>query len=400
MFTFSNLLKAYTSCRRNKRNTINALQFEINSETNLLQLFQQLQNHTYKPSRSICFVVTYPKMREIFAADFQDRVLHHLLISHLEPMYEKRFIYSSFACRKNKGTLYAVQYTKKLMLSATKNKTQIAYYGQFDIRSFFTSINKDILINILTKTIKRNLPLKSQTDLLWLVKIIINNDPTMNYRIRGTKSLLNQIPAHKSLFKAPKNKGLPIGNLTSQFFANVYLNELDQYVKRELKIKNYVRYVDDIVVISTNPVKIKEWRKSIDKYLINNLKLTLHPKKDKYNSVYAGIDFLGYIIKPSYSLVRRRIVNNLKTKLYYFNKGQLLVSNNQQQLTLPLSKPPTTAEIKKILAMVNSYYGHLHHANSYNLRKNIYDKHFGNLKTYIKPVLAFKYFTLIKGQIK
>jgi hypothetical protein len=155
-----------------------------------------------------------------------------------------------------------------------------------------------------------------------------------------------------------------------------------------------------MVIISGDLEEIKLWRKKINTFLINKLKLRLHPKKDKYGSIYAGIDFLGYIIKPRYTLVRKRVISNLKTKLWHFNHGFLSVSNNQEQLTLPLSKPPTIIEIKKMLAMVNSYYGHLGHANTYNLRKHIYDKHFGVLKTFLLPVYNYKYFVFIKNSIK
>ena len=392
MFTLINLIAAYLTCRHNKRKTVNALKIETRCEVTLLRLLSELQEHSYKPSRSICFVVTYPKVREVFAADFKDRILHHLLVNELEKHYEKQFIYASFACRKDKGTLTAVTYTRQLILRATHNKTKNAYFGQFDIKSFFTGIDKGILLSTLTKTISTKFHQKKQADLLWLTEIIINNDPTTNYQFRGDAKLFKQIPAHKSLFKAPKDKGLPIGNLTSQFFANVYLDLLDQYCKRELKIKNYVRYVDDIVVIGDNPEQIKILRKQINDFLRKNLKLKLHPDKDKFGSVYDGIDFLGYIIKPDYQLVRKRIVSNLKTKLYYFNHGYLPFSNNQAQLLLPLATPPTIAEIFKMMNIVNSYYGHLDHAQSYNLRKNIYIKHFGKLAQYLYPIGSYNYF--------
>ena len=392
MFTIPSLLHAYLSCRRNKRRTANALKFETSCEATLLKLLSELQDHSYQPSRSICFVVTYPKVREVFAADFKDRILHHLLVSQLEKYYEKHFIYASFACRKAKGTLAAVTYTRQLILRATHNKTKNAYFGQFDIKSFFTGIDKDILLSTLNKTINTRFPPEQRADLLWLTEVIINNDPTKNYQFRGDTKLFKQIPKHKSLFKAPKNKGLPIGNLTSQFFANVYLDLLDQYCKRELKIKNYVRYVDDIVVIADNLEQIKIWRRQINVFLKKHLKIKLHPGKDKYGSVYAGIDFLGYIIKPDYQLVRKRIVSNLKTKLYYFNHGYLPLSNNQAQLLLPLATPPTMAEIFKMMIIINSYYGHLDHAQSYYLRKNIYKKHFGELGQYLYPLENYNYF--------
>jgi len=256
-----------------------------------------------------------------------------------------------------------------------------------------------MLFEMLSKKVEEKMPKKSQVDILWLTKIIIFNDPTKNYILRGDESLLKLIPAHKTLFKAPQNKGLPIGNLTSQFFANVYLNELDQYIKRDLKIRHYVRYVDDMVVISNDMKKIKLWRNKINNFLKTTLKLSLHPDKDKYGSVYSGIDFLGYVVKPTYDLVRKRIICNLKLKLWYFNHGVLFVSNNQQQLCLPLSVPPNIEEIQKMLAMINSYYGHLRHANSYNLRKNIYDKHFGNLKIYLLPIPDYSYFIFNKNSI-
>jgi len=187
--------------------------------------------------------------------------------------------------------------------------------------------------------------------------------------------------------------------LTSQFFANVYLNELDQYVKRVLKIRYYARYVDDFVIFSNNPEEIKIWREKIDNFLKRKLKLSLHPNKDKYGSLTSGFDFIGYVIKPKYRLTRNRIVKNLKLKLYYFNKGLLIVSQNQKQLTLPLSTPPTKAEIKQMLSMVNSYFGHFKHANCYNLKKNLYENHFGCLKNYLKPVDdKYSYLTLIQDK--
>jgi hypothetical protein len=140
-----------------------------------------------------------------------------------------------------------------------------------------------------------------------------------------------------------------------------------------------------MVLLSENPEQLREWRKEIDFFLKENLELELHPRKDKSGSIYQGIDFVGYVTKPEYTLSRKRVVKNLKIKLHYFNQGLLLVSDNQKQKTLPLSKPPTKEEIKKAMAMVNSYYGHFKHANCYRLRKNLYERHFGELKKYLKP---------------
>jgi RNA-directed DNA polymerase len=327
----------------------------------------------------------------------RDRIVHHLLVSKLEPHFEKRFISTSFACRKDKGLLKAVEYITKSVRKITENNTKMACYGQFDIRSFFTSINKTILEEIIVKEIQDHFPKSQKEDLVWLTKVIINHNPVNNYYLKGDHKLIDLIPTHKTLFKSENNRGLPIGNLTSQFFANVYLNELDQFVKRILKVKHYVRYVDDFVVLSTDLSQIREWRKEIDLFLKETLHLSLHPNKDKYNTINSGINFVGYIIKPKYRLARKRVVQNLKSKLHFFNNGRLLVSQNQKQLLLPLSVPPSEDEIDRILAVVNSYYGHFKHANCYNLRRSIYEKHFGNLKEYLLPIDDnFSYFKIKK----
>ena len=396
LFNLENLLKAYFSCRIRKRKTINALYFELDFEKKLLKLKRQLKNHTYKPGRSICFVVTYPKTREVFAADFSDRIAHHLLVNQINPYFEKCFIYDSLACRKEKGIHMALIRLKKFLYQITKNKTQKAFYAQLDIKSFFVSIDKNILFEIFKKKIQK-LPRNQiwKKEILWLVKTIIFHDPTQNYYLKGDKNLFDQIPAHKTLFKASKHKGLAIGNLTSQFFANVYLNELDQFIKRKLKVKHYLRYVDDLVLLSQNIEQLKKWRDEIDYFLQNQLKLKLHPDKQILKSVYSGINFVGYMVKPCYVLALKRVVKNIKIKLHYFNQGLFLSSNNQKQEALPLTTPPTKEEIEQMLAMVNSYYGHFKHANCYNLRKNLYEKHFGELKKYLKPIKDYQYFEML-----
>jgi len=151
-----------------------------------------------------------------------------------------------------------------------------------------------------------------------------------------------------------------------------------------------------MVVLSDNLDDVYIWREQIDTFLKKKLKLTLHPKKDKYGSVYSGIDFLVYVIKPRYTLSRKRVVGNLKNKLKLFNQGLLLISQNQKQITLPLHTPPSKEEISKMLAMINSYYGHFRHVNCFNLRKDIYENHFGCLKEYLEPVEQYSYFKLIK----
>lgn len=325
-------------------------------------------------------MVTYPKVREIFAADFSDRIIHHLLVSEIEPYFERVFIHNSFACRKGKGTHKAIKSLRRNLNKVTKNHAQNAFYGQFDIQSFFTSIDKKVLYGIVeAKIVKLKRHPAWKDEILYLLKTIIFHNPAENYVIKGRRELFKELPPQKSLFYVHTNRGLPIGNLTSQFFANVYLDCLDQFIKRRLKIKYYFRYVDDFILLSNDENEIKRWRNLIDHFLGEKLKLNLHPQKNKYGSVYQGIDFVGYVVKPGYILSRKRVVNNLKIKLYFFNQ---------------ISHPPTKEGVKKMTATVNSYYGHFRQANCYNLRKNLYEKHFGILKEHLKPLNDYRYFKI------
>jgi RNA-directed DNA polymerase len=371
IFSLTKLLKAYFLCRAHKRNTINALKFELNLETNLIDLQSRLINRSYKPNRSICFIVVYPKIREIFAADFSDRIIHHLLVQEIEPFFEKMLINNSFACRKNKGTSIAINNLYISLSKITKNNKISAFYGQFDMKSFFTRIDKQILYTAVeTKILKLKQRCFWKSEIIYLLKTIIFHNPVKNYALKGNRKNFCKLPHQKSLFYTPKNKGLPLGSL-------------DQYVKRDLKVKNYFRYVDDLVLLSDNQNEIKKWRYEIGNFLKRKLKLELHPAKDKYGSVYSGIDFVGYIVRPNYILSRKRVVSNLKTKLFYFNQKRKNFLN---------VRPPEKREIKYIASVVNSYFGHFRQANCYNLRKNIYEKHFGELKKYLKPQNDFKYF--------
>lgn len=338
-----NLQKAYLNCRRNKRNTINALRFEFNSGDNLFKLQQELNDKTYHPLRSILFATAKPKKREIFAADFRDRIIHHLLVEYLETIFEPVFIHDSYACRIGKGTHAAKERLEKFTRQVTKNGKAKAYYLQLDVKDFFPSISKDTLFNLISKKV-------SDPDALWLTKLIIFWDCTKSYVTRGDGRLLKQIPVHKSLFGRNNEYGLPIGNLTSQFFANVYLNELDQYVKHVLKAHFYLRYVDDFVILSPDTSQLRVWHAQIKEFLQSKLKLHLHPKRHKLLPISNGIDFLGYVIRPSYVLVRNRVVNNLKEKIRQFKQTKV-------------------KDFKKFQDSIASYLGHFKWANSYRLKQ-------------------------------
>ncbi|MDO8592692.1 MAG: reverse transcriptase/maturase family protein [bacterium] len=336
---------------------------------------RELTNKTFHPGRSICFVVTEPKPREIFAADFRDRVVHHLLVGRLEPVWEKIFIHHSYACRRQKGAHAAIRYLKKFIRQASRDYSRPAYYLQLDIAGFFMSLNKKILFALIAKRVK-------SPDLLWLAEQIIFHDPTKNFHHKGDPGLYKLIPAHKTLFKVPADQGLPIGNLTSQFFANIYLNELDQFAKHRLKIKYFSRYVDDVLILHDNPEQLKIWRGQMDEFLKEKLQLSFHPLKTVLRPVDQGINFVGFIVFPRHTLIRNRTVRKLKNKLWLFN--QRLRSRDLIH-PIRLWSPELCGEFLKILATINSYYGQFIHADTFRLRRHLYEKHFVILKIYLLP---------------
>ncbi len=347
MFRFESIYKAYKECVKNKRNTLNAIHFEANLLENLINLETSLQDRTYKPMRSICFVAHSPKMREIFAADFRDRVVHHLLVNAIEPFYERKFIFDVYNNRKGKGIHSASKRAKKFA-------NRFKYFLQLDIKGFFYHLDKNILFKGFYEDISKS-KLSFKDEILYLANRIIYHDPTKNVHIKGNPKVIEALPKHKTLFKLPKNRGLPIGNLTSQFFANVYLNKFDHFVKRDLYVKAYLRYVDDFVLFSDSKEQLIQWRQQIIEFLHVRLSLQLRDR-GILKEVSKGLDFLGYIIRPNYILVRKRVVKNYKQKkASYLDRYESL----QGKMSL--------AEIKAFLSVQASFLAHAKHANSYNL---------------------------------
>jgi len=347
--TFSELFKAYIKCRKNKANTINAIRFQINLISNLWELYYEINLKTYAPKSYICFLVQSPKLREVFASDFRDRIVHHLLVDDLEYFFEKIFIHDSYSCRKNKGTHKAVKRVQSFL-----NKEGSIYYMQLDIKNFFLSIDKTILYNRIKEIVVKKAD-SNQERILFLSKKIIFDTPAEKFTFKGDFSLHQKVPKHKSLLYTPIDKGLPIGNLTSQFFANIYLDMLDNFIKRELKVKKYVRYVDDFIIIGSSKEILLKQKTSIEKFLTNKLMLNLR-EDYKIKKVYTGIDFLGYIINKKYMLVRKRVVNNFKFKRINFLNSKFKENN--------LCSFKDAKHFKELNA---SYYGHFKWANSYKL---------------------------------
>jgi RNA-directed DNA polymerase len=319
--------------------------------------------------------VEEPTLREIFAATFRDRVVHHLLYNFLEPIFEPKFIDQSYACRENKGTHQSLKDLQKYLGKITHNYRQKVYFMHLDIKGFFMALKKDILFELISKQVKN-------PEFLWLAKIIVFNDPLKNFTVKGNLSLFDKIPVHRSLFHVPRNQGLPIGNLTSQFFANIYLNELDQFAKHQLKIKYYMRYVDDFLILHTDKNQLKQWRNQIIHFLKQRLELNLNLQKQIIQTNDRGINWLGYIVKPTHILIRQRTVKALKRKLYLFNQKIL---NLNLEHPIRLWTPELCKDFKEIFAVINSYYGFFKYANTFQLRRHIYKKHFGILKIYLAP---------------
>ncbi|MFZ6726189.1 RNA-directed DNA polymerase [Undibacterium sp. MH2W] len=296
---FAELVQAYFDCRKNKRNKPSALAFEQQLECNLIQLHEELINDRYTPGKSICFVVTRPKAREVWAADFRDRIVHHLLYNKVAPRFYASFIADSCACIPGRGTLYAANRLDAKIRSASQNWSKPTYYLKCDLANFFVSIDKRVLQTQLDQRI---------TEPFWqrLTHTILWHDPRQNVEIRGEKELLAKVPQHKRLTEQPAHLGLPIGNLSSQFFANVYLNALDQFIKHRIGARHYIRYVDDFVLLHNSTDWLNTALADIAAWLPATLGARLNNSKTILQPVARGVDFVGHVIRPWHTTTRKR----------------------------------------------------------------------------------------------
>jgi RNA-directed DNA polymerase len=355
----ADLFKAYYSCRKNKRNTISALAFELNLEEELIQLKEALESGGYAISSAIAFVVDKPVKREIFAANFRDRVVHHLIIQKMNVVFESHFIYDSYACRKAKGTHFGINRVDSFIRKCSKNYAQDCYVLKLDIKGFFMHINKAILYTKIETLFKAKYNGADKHLYLNLCKTILFNEPVQNVIIKGKRSNWDDLPKDKSLFAAKAGYGLPIGNLTSQVFANVYMSALDHFIKHQLGIKYYGRYVDDFVLVHTNKAYLKSLIPIISKFLKTELHLTLHPKKIYLQHYSKGVSYIGGFIKPNRIYVSKRTKGNFHEAIQKQNK---LLENTPN---------PSKAAKLLFLSSMNSYLGILKHFKSYKLR-NLY----------------------------
>ncbi|MCM3581808.1 RNA-directed DNA polymerase [Ralstonia pickettii] len=297
------VVDAYYDCRQRKRNTHSALAFEQNLERNLYRLHRALVNGSYLPGPSKCFVIDRPKHREVWAAEFPDRIVHHMVYNRIGPRFERSFITDSCACIKGRGTLYGAQRLEKKVRSITQNWSRPAHYLKCDLANFFVSIDKRILLDLLVAKIPEP---------FWrdLTELVLMHDPRENFIYLGDPGMMEHVPPHKRLMEQPAHLGLPIGNLSSQFFANVYLNELDQFVKHKLRCRHYIRYVDDFVLLHESAQWLNAAHAEIEAFLPRTLGARLNPTKTILQPVARGIDFVGQVIRPWVRHTRKRTLDS------------------------------------------------------------------------------------------
>jgi len=331
IISLKNLVSAYKKAKKHKTKKIYVLEFEKNLGKNLRKLHYELQTQIYSPKPLQNFILRDPKTRKISKSDFRDRIVHHALVRIIEPIFDKGFIYDSCANRIGKGNLFAIGRFDKFKRKVTNNLTSGAYCLKADIKHYFEEVNHDILFGVLSRKIK-------DEKVLLLIKKIIRKGRCEN-----------------------NSKGMPLGNLTSQFFANVYLDKLDKFVKHKLKAKYYVRYVDDFVILHESKEKLDLWKIQIKKFLQQKLKLELHGDKSKIINLSKGIDFVGFRNFYYHKLLRKRNIKSLLDKINLFNKG---IINDEK--------------FSEILQGWNAY---AKWANTYNLRKKLIKE----INLYSKP---------------
>lgn len=353
--SFSALRAAWREARRGKQPSMDQFSFDADWVDKLFELERRLKAGTWSPAPPTCFIATAPKAREIHAPAFADRVVHHWLVPQLEAVYEPTFIHDSYSNRKGKGTHAAVGRLRSFVRQVQDGQGG-GYYLQLDIKNFFNRIHRPTLYALLKSRMERaRLPITVRQAVHALLR-----RPVTEARFVGTARERAQVPPHKRLENAPPGCGIAIGNLSSQFFANVYLNELDQFVKHTLRAPRYLRYVDDFVLVHHDREQLVEWQARIERFLADRLRLELKAGS-KLQPLSAAIDFLGYVIFPRHTLVRRRVVGHARSKLTAWERRHVRrgrVTRDRRAL-------------ESLRSMWASYLGHFLHANCHRLLDRI-----------------------------
>ncbi|MEK6893195.1 MAG: reverse transcriptase domain-containing protein [Nanoarchaeota archaeon] len=328
IISFENLVLAWKRARKGKTKKFYVIKFEENLKENLMQLHTELKNKTYQPKPLVIFILRDPKTRVISKSDFRDRIVHHAVCNIIEPIFDKTFIYDSCANRIGRGNLFALKRFDFFKRKITGNLRKEAFCFKADIKHYFQEVNHEMLVEILERKIM-------DKEVISLIKQILNNNAQTSSQ--GDWGI-----------------GMPIGNLTSQFFANVYLNELDYFVKHELKAEYYIRYVDDFVILYNSKKQLEKWKEQIDSFLKNKLKLELHPQKSRIIPLSKGVDFVGFRVFYRFKLPRKRNIKKMNNKICEFEKGEIKYAN--------------------LMASYQSWQAYVKWSNSYSLRRDILKK--------------------------
>jgi retron-type reverse transcriptase len=323
--SLKNLLSAWEEFLRGKRVKKDVADFSAHLMDNLIILHEELLRGDYKHGGYQSFKINDPKPRDIHKATVHDRLVHHAVHRLLYPYFDKKFIFDSYSCRRGKGTHRALNRLRQFFYRASRNNTRTCWALKGDVRKFFASIDHQILLTILSEHIAD----------------------------QNTLNLLRNII--ESFSSGAESVGLPLGNLTSQLFVNIYLNKFDQFVKHQLKVKNYIRFADDFVILSENKKYLETILGEVKNYLAEELKLELHPNKVSIKTFAAGVDFLGLINFPAYRILRtktkRRMLAKIQKRYFDQRRGFISVESFNQSL--------------------QSYLGLLRHCHGYELSKRL-----------------------------
>ncbi len=313
-----NIALAFKKAQKRKSRKLYVIEFKNNLDKNLKLLRLELLSEIYSPRPLRTFIIREPKTRKIKKSYFKDRIVHHAICNILEPIFEKRFIYDSFANRKGKGNLNAVKRFDKFKQKVSKNNTRNCYVFKADIKHYFDEVNHNTLINILRGKIK------DERLISLISKVLKNHSDTV---------------------------GMPLGNMTSQFFANVYLNEIDQFVKHKLRVKYYIRYVDDFVILHNNKNTLEGYKESTNIFLKDRLQLETHPTKSKILLLKRGISFLGFRNFFYHRLLRKANILNMKRRITQIAQR----------------------DYDSLCEYLEGWMSYANHADTYNLRQKIAD---------------------------
>jgi retron-type reverse transcriptase len=353
------LYQAFYDAKRHKSKRSYVKKWERNLKANMEELCDELYTRTYRPLPSKCFIVDYPKKREIFAAMFRDRIVHHLYFNYTNKLYERTFIQDNYSCIKGRGTHYGIGRIRDFCRKESQNWQRKCYVMHLDIRGYFMHIDRKRLLEIAVASLRKmsghlygDKTWGETIDMglvEWLTELIALLDPKENCVICGKMEDWIGLDPAKSMLHLENGLGLPIGNLTSQLFSNVYLNRFDQFMKRELKCRYYGRYVDDAAVVSCD----REWLLSlvprIREFLKNELGLELHMGKLEISEVHRGVEFLGSYILPWRTYVSNHSLRRIEKKVADIDYGKPWVATRS----------------------INSYLGVFRHTASYNVRKRL-----------------------------